>query len=155
MVLNNSVKSLQMSPVDDTFLSAGDDGTVRLWDLRTQACRVSQPIHLLNVPDVQAVVNDIGGTTIAAFDSSGVVFAVACSQTQTIMLYDSISLDDVSSKPGVRVRADEPRPHSRMLRSLMQALGICRSRQWLFRQMETTFLSGHPGMCIMCWTHLT
>lgn len=38
-----SVRSLQMSPVDDTFLSAGDDGTVRMWDLRTQGCRVSVP----------------------------------------------------------------------------------------------------------------
>jgi COMPASS component SWD2 len=29
-----------MNPVDDTFVSAGDDGTVRLWDLRMQACKV-------------------------------------------------------------------------------------------------------------------
>lgn len=45
----------------------------------------------------QGVVNDMGGPTIAAFDSSGVVFSVACSQTQTVMLYDSTSMDDVSS----------------------------------------------------------
>lgn len=38
----------------------------------------------------------MGGPTIAAFDSSGVVFSVACSQTQTVMLYDSTSMDDVS-----------------------------------------------------------
>lgn len=45
---------------------------------------------------LQGVVNDMGGPTIAAFDSSGVVFSVACSQTQTVMLYDSTSMDDVS-----------------------------------------------------------
>lgn len=44
---------------------------------------------------LQGVVNDMGGPTIAAFDSSGVVFSVACSQTQTVMLFDSTSMDDV------------------------------------------------------------
>jgi COMPASS component SWD2 len=28
-----------MSPVDDTFLSGGLDGSVRLWDLRTNVCQ--------------------------------------------------------------------------------------------------------------------
>ncbi|KAK4683872.1 COMPASS component SWD2, partial [Tremellales sp. Uapishka_1] len=77
------VRSLQMNPNDDTFLSAGDDGTVRLWDLRSPNCR--------------GLLNDIGGSSIAAFDSSGIVFAVACSDTQTIMLYDCTSLDNVSA----------------------------------------------------------
>jgi COMPASS component SWD2 len=44
---------------------------------------------------LQGLVNDVGGSTIAAFDSSGVVFAVACSSIQTVMLFDSTSLDDV------------------------------------------------------------
>ncbi|KAL1405198.1 hypothetical protein Q8F55_008823 [Vanrija albida] len=77
----DTVRSLQMSPVDDTFISAGDDQTVRLWDLRAPTCR--------------GVINDMGGSTIAAFDSGGVVFAVACSDNQTIMLFDSASLDAV------------------------------------------------------------
>jgi COMPASS component SWD2 len=35
------VRSLHMSPADDSFISSGDDATVRLWDLRTPVCRVS------------------------------------------------------------------------------------------------------------------
>ena len=35
-----SVRSLQVSPIDDTFISAGDDGTVRMWDLRLPECKV-------------------------------------------------------------------------------------------------------------------
>jgi hypothetical protein len=34
------VRSLHMSPADDSFISSGDDATVRLWDLRTPVCRV-------------------------------------------------------------------------------------------------------------------
>lgn len=34
-----------MNPIDDTFLSAGDDQTVRLWDLRMPECKVSQVGH--------------------------------------------------------------------------------------------------------------
>lgn len=36
-----------MNPVDDTFISAGDDGTVRIWDLRMQACKVRRCYDLL------------------------------------------------------------------------------------------------------------
>lgn len=45
------------------------------------------------------MVNDIGGSTIAAFDTSGVVFAVACSDIQAVMLYDSTTLDAVRAHP--------------------------------------------------------
>ena len=36
------VTSLEMSPVSDQFLSAAADDTVRVWDLRTPQCMVSQ-----------------------------------------------------------------------------------------------------------------
>lgn len=74
------VRSLAMSPIDDTFLSAGEDGTVRLWDLRS--------------PNGKGLLNDVGGSTIAAFDNTGSVFAVACSETQTIMLFGTNTLDN-------------------------------------------------------------
>lgn len=45
----------------------------------------------------QGVLNDMGGPTIAAFDSSGCVFAVACGQTQTVLLFDASTLDSVSA----------------------------------------------------------
>jgi COMPASS component SWD2 len=38
--LTGRVRSLQMHPTDDKFISAGDDGTVRIWDLRMQKCQV-------------------------------------------------------------------------------------------------------------------
>lgn len=59
-------------------------------------CELAADITSMAELTSQGMVNQIGGSTIAAFDSSGVVFAVACSQTQTVMLYDSTSLDDVS-----------------------------------------------------------
>lgn len=36
----NRVVALEMSPLDDQFLSAAMDDTVRLWDLRSSACQV-------------------------------------------------------------------------------------------------------------------
>eukprot|EP00056_Hartaetosiga_gracilis_P014564 m.240842 g.240842 ORF g.240842 m.240842 type:complete len:323 (+) comp16178_c0_seq1:168-1136(+) len=56
-----SVTKLDMSPTDDTFLSASDDKTVRFWDLRAQSCQGT-----INIP----------GRPIACFDSTGLVFAV-------------------------------------------------------------------------------
>ncbi|WWC68317.1 uncharacterized protein I206_102242 [Kwoniella pini CBS 10737] len=73
------VRSVDMSPVDDTFITAGDDGTVRLWDLRASGCK--------------GLVQDVGGSAIAAIDNQGIVFAVACSDTQTIMMYATATMD--------------------------------------------------------------
>ncbi|KAL7423552.1 hypothetical protein Q5752_001132 [Cryptotrichosporon argae] len=80
------VRSIHLNPMNDTFLTAGDDQTVRLWDVRTNACT--------------GMLNNVGGSTIAAFDSSGLVFAVACSATQTIMLYDCTNLDNAPFNHG-------------------------------------------------------
>lgn len=72
------VVSLEVSPVDDGFMSGSMDKTVRLWDLRTPTCR-----GLLTVPSFP----------IIAYDSTGVVFAVAVNHYSRILLYDQANFD--------------------------------------------------------------
>ncbi|TIB38106.1 hypothetical protein E3P86_01838 [Wallemia ichthyophaga] len=67
------VNSLEMSPTDDMFLSASSDDTVRLWDLRTPQCQ-----GLLHIK----------GNSIAAWDPSGLCFAVSLYSESMILLYD-------------------------------------------------------------------
>lgn len=59
------VTDISMSPADDTFLSSSKDRTVRLWNIQ-QAGSLAQ----LELPANAA------GTPHAAFDSTGLVFAV-------------------------------------------------------------------------------
>eukprot|EP00571_Detonula_confervacea_P002975 CAMPEP_0172313032 /NCGR_PEP_ID=MMETSP1058-20130122/19177_1 /TAXON_ID=83371 /ORGANISM="Detonula confervacea, Strain CCMP 353" /LENGTH=343 /DNA_ID=CAMNT_0013026617 /DNA_START=60 /DNA_END=1088 /DNA_ORIENTATION=- len=59
------INSISMSPVDDTFLSSGIDGTVRLWD-----CGKSGSIGELKLPENAEA-------PLAAFDSTGLVFGVS------------------------------------------------------------------------------
>ncbi|KAF7327529.1 WD-REPEATS-REGION domain-containing protein [Mycena kentingensis (nom. inval.)] len=72
------VVSLEMSPVDDGFMSGSEDHTVRLWDLRAPTCR-----GLLALP----------AAPLVAYDSTGVVFAVAVNQYSRILLYDHANFD--------------------------------------------------------------
>jgi COMPASS component SWD2 len=70
------VTSLEMAPMDDTFLSAATDDTVRLWDLRTA--------------NAQGLLN-IAGRPAVSYDPSGAVFAVIVTplpQQPTLLLYD-------------------------------------------------------------------
>ncbi|CCM04977.1 uncharacterized protein FIBRA_07175 [Fibroporia radiculosa] len=72
------VVSLEVSPVDDGFMSGSMDKTVRLWDLRTPTCR-----GLLNLPS----------TPIVAYDASGLVFATGVNHYSRILLYDQANFD--------------------------------------------------------------
>uniref|UniRef100_A0A915EXN0 WD repeat containing protein 82 n=1 Tax=Echinococcus canadensis TaxID=519352 RepID=A0A915EXN0_9CEST len=71
------VVSLCMSPIDDTFLSGALDGTVRLWDLRSQNCH-----GVMHVP----------GRPTAAFDPDGLIFAAGIN-SECLKLYDLRSFD--------------------------------------------------------------
>ncbi|KAJ7650567.1 WD40-repeat-containing domain protein [Roridomyces roridus] len=84
------VVSLEMSPVDDGFMSGSQDRTVRLWDLRAPTCR-----GLLAVPS----------TPIVAYDSTGVVFAVAVNNYSRILLYDQANYDKA---PFLVITLDDP-----------------------------------------------
>jgi len=72
------VISLEVSPIDDGFMSGSNDRTVRLWDLRTPVCR-----GLLKLPTPPVV----------AYDSTGMVFAVAVNHYHKILLYDQANYD--------------------------------------------------------------
>lgn len=88
------VNELEVSPVDDIFLSASRDNTVRLWDLRSNNAQ-----GILNIPS----------PSLVAFDPAAVVFAVASQNLQTISLYSMAAYDkepfltfDVHVPSGVR-----------------------------------------------------
>ncbi|KAL8528177.1 hypothetical protein ACS0TY_005834 [Phlomoides rotata] len=71
------VVSLCMSPVNDSFMSGSLDHSVRMWDLRVNACQGI--LHLRGRPTV-------------AYDQQGLVFAVAM-EGGAIKLFDSRSYD--------------------------------------------------------------
>ena len=72
------VNALEVSPTTDEFLSCSADGTVRLWDLKSSSAH-----GVLKVP----------GASVAAFDPSGIIFAVASHASGSIMLYDCRNYD--------------------------------------------------------------
>lgn len=71
------VVSLCMSPINDSFMSGSVDHSVRLWDLRVNAC--------------QGILHVRGRPTVA-YDQQGLVFAVAM-EGGAIKLFDSRSYD--------------------------------------------------------------
>src|SRR5271156_6318332 len=72
------VVSLEISPTDEQFLSAGLDDTVRLWSMNSSTCQ-----GCLNVPS----------PSLAAFDPTGIIFAVVSHSLSTLMLYDLRNYD--------------------------------------------------------------
>ncbi|KAI8074963.1 WD40-repeat-containing domain protein [Gongronella butleri] len=68
------VTSLEMSTLNDQFLSTSMDGTVRLWDLGSSSCQ-------------GMIFTGAGSQPIAGIDPSGLVFAVATSNNQ-VLVYD-------------------------------------------------------------------
>ncbi|ORY86136.1 WD40-repeat-containing domain protein [Protomyces lactucae-debilis] len=73
-----TVTSLEVSPCDDTVISAAQDGTVRLWDLNSPTCH-----GLLHIPS----------PSLAVFDPTGQLFAVASHRLGSILLYDLRNFD--------------------------------------------------------------
>ncbi|RDA93345.1 hypothetical protein CP533_0326, partial [Ophiocordyceps camponoti-saundersi (nom. inval.)] len=67
------VTCLAVHPGTDNFISCSRDNTVRLWDTQTKHW---QGQLMLRNP------------TLAAYDPSGTIFAVACPSSGTILLYD-------------------------------------------------------------------
>ena len=71
-----------MSPVDDSFISSSVDGTVRLWDVRS---------------DHQQGQCNTAGPALAAFEPWGRFFAIGMMKDQSVRLYDMRSYDRVRS----------------------------------------------------------
>lgn len=112
------VVSLCMSPINDSFMSGSLDHSVRIWDLRVNACQVSSclkfflkcgsyhtsfiktwNINYVNVIythcfSLQGILRLRGRPTVA-YDQQGLVFAVAM-EGGAIKLFDSRSYDKVS-----------------------------------------------------------
>jgi COMPASS component SWD2 len=77
----SNVTSLEMSPLNETFLSASTNEAVRLWDLRTPICQGLFPLQ---------------GHPLIAFDPEGIVFAISVNENSCIMLYDVRNFTNVS-----------------------------------------------------------
>ena len=72
------VTCLAVHPGADNFLSCSQDNTVRIWDSQTK--------------NWQGQLN-LRAPTLAAYDPSGTVFAVACPSAGSILLYDVRNYD--------------------------------------------------------------
>lgn len=83
------VTSLQMSPVNDTFLSAAQNESVRLWDLRSPSCQGQFALQ---------------GRPIVAWDPAGDAFALGIGEAGVVLLYD---VRKFSPEPFLVIRLSE------------------------------------------------
>ena len=78
----DKVSSISMCPADDTFLSASNDGAVRLWNIQQAGC-----VAELKLP------TEASGPPLAAFDYTGLVFCAAATMANGdghyVHLYDA------------------------------------------------------------------
>lgn len=84
------VEALEVSPLDDTFLSASQDNSVRLWDLRSSSC--------------QGLLKTLAPSFLA-YDPTAVLFAVGAQTASDISLYDVRNFD---KQPFSSFRLPEP-----------------------------------------------
>jgi COMPASS component SWD2 len=68
---SSRVTGLSQCPADDSFLSTSEDGTIRLWDLKSAGCLAE-----CKLPRVETHVTPLT-PPLAVFDSTGLVFGVA------------------------------------------------------------------------------
>lgn len=87
-----TVISLEVDPVHDTFLSSSMDLTVKMWDLRS-----SNPTGNI----------DTGSPSIVAYDPMGVIFVVGKYSTSTLEFYDITNFD---KKPFLTLKVESSIP---------------------------------------------
>ena len=84
-----------MSPVNDNFLSASLDNTVRLWDLRTSVCEVGSCCLTCLLSYNQKGLVRVQGHPTVSYDNEGLIFAVA--YAGSVRLFDARQYDHVFS----------------------------------------------------------
>lgn len=92
------VISLEVSPADNTLISAALDNTVRIWDLRSPTC---QGLLSTNTP------------SFVAFDATGGVIGIASQTSRTISIYPTKQLH---RKPFLTINLEHIPPSVNLLK---------------------------------------
>lgn len=97
----SQLRSLSMSPVDDSFMSAAGSGdnTVRFWDLRS-----NQSSRRVEIPTLITDNQSTEPAPLACYDPQGLIFAVA-SHSTAIRLFD---IRSTASGPFTTFNLDRP-----------------------------------------------
>lgn len=81
------ISSLEMSPIDDQFISAASDNTIRVWDLRSNPASCIAQI-------------DTASQCTLAYEPSGIIFGALCSPN-IVKLFDARSLEQPFASFGI------------------------------------------------------